>query len=74
MPPEDLEQLFDSFERVERIRGEVCCFQGQPGSHIGILRLGELSVSGYKAKPLKELGGFAYYGQETLNVSLDSDT
>lgn len=70
MHPEELEQLFDSFERIERVRGEVLCVQNQAPTHIGILRLGELSVSGGKAKPLKEIGGFAYYGSELLEVSI----
>ena len=70
MPPEELELLFDVFERVEHVRGDVICSQGKAATHLGILRVGELSVSAGKAKSqnLQETGGFAYYGEEPLHV------
>ena len=67
---EELEQLFDSFERTEHARGEVICSQGQSPTHLGILRLGELTTTTKKAKPLKETGGFAYYGEDPTKASL----
>lgn len=57
---EDLEVVFDSFERKEHKKGEVLSQKGQATNHIGILRQGEISAS--TSEPLQERGGFAFYG------------
>ena len=57
---EELEMVFDSFERKEHRKGDVLCEKGQPVNHLGILRMGEIASS--NGEPLQESGGFAFYG------------
>lgn len=57
---EDLEVVFDSFERKEHKKGEVLCAKDQPMTHIGILRMGDIAAS--SGEPLQERGGFTFYG------------
>ena len=67
LPPDELEVVIDGFERSEHKRGTVLSNRGQPCTNIAILRMGELATTG---KPLMEIGGFAYCGEETLRVRL----
>ncbi len=75
---EDMEVVFDSFERKEHKKGDVLSHKGQTASHIGILRQGDISAS--SGEPLQERGGFAFYGVDssglqevsTCHVSLTS--
>ena len=57
---EDLEVVFDSFERKEHRKGDVLCQKGKPMNHVGILRMGDISAS--SKEPMQERGGFAFYG------------
>ena len=57
---EDLEVVFDSFERKEHKKGDVLSQKGQAANHIGILRQGDIASS--SSEPLQERGGFAFYG------------
>ena len=60
---EDLELVFDSFERKEHKKGDVLSRKGQPADHIGILRQGDILAS--SSEPLQERGGFAFYGVDS---------
>lgn len=70
LQPDELEVVVDRFERSEHRRGEVLTKQGQPCDQIAILRMGELATSGNPSKPLPEIGGFAYFGEDSLRVRL----
>ena len=68
MPAEEVEMIFDRFERSEYKRGDTLVTMGENPKIIGILRMGELAVTVSSDGPMPEIGGFAYFGEVSLRV------